>query len=78
MDACTHLEMIKQRSYHDGITGSGGEIDVVRIGGDPTVPLLDVACHILTNTLDALARTVGPFNAQEWTLIQTEPAASIT
>lgn len=52
----------KCNPYHNGITGSSGEIDVVRVGGDSTVSLLDVACNILTYTLNALASTIGPLN----------------
>lgn len=51
----------KKKTYHDGITGSSGQVNVVRVGGDSTISLLYVACHILTDALDALAGTVGPF-----------------
>lgn len=47
--------------YHDGIAGSGAEVDVVGVGGDPAVPPLDVARHILPDALDPLAGAVGPF-----------------
>lgn len=46
--------------YHDGVAGSGGEVDVVGVGGDSAVPLLDVARHVLPDALDALARAVRP------------------
>lgn len=52
-------------TYHNGITGPGGEVDVVRVGGDPTVPLLYVASHILTDALNSLAGTVGPFRTTQ-------------
>lgn len=48
--------------YHDGITGPCGEVDVVGVGRDSTISPLYVARHILTDTLDPLAGTVGPFN----------------
>lgn len=47
--------------YHNGITGPRGEVDVVGVGGDAPVPLLYVACHILTDAFNPLAGTVGPF-----------------
>lgn len=51
--------------YHDGFAGSGAEVDVVGVGGDPAVPPLDVARHVLPDALDPLAGTVGPLNAPE-------------
>lgn len=47
------------KSYHDGVAGARGEVDVVWVGGDPAVSLLDVARHILAHALDALAGAVG-------------------
>lgn len=49
--------------YHDGIAGPGGQIDVVGVRGDSAVPPLDVARHILTDALDALAGAVGTWSA---------------
>lgn len=51
--------------YHNGITGSGGEVNVVRVGGDSTISPLYVACHVLPDALDALAGAVGPLNTRE-------------
>lgn len=51
--------------YHNAVAGSGGEVDVVGVGPDPTIPLLDVASHILPDALDPLAGAVGPFNATQ-------------
>lgn len=56
------------QSYHNGITGPGGEVYVVRVGGYPAISPLYVAGHILTDALDALAGTVGPWNTWKWTL----------
>lgn len=52
----------KGNHYHNGITGPSGEVDVVRVGGDSTISPLYVARHILTDTLNALAGTVGPLD----------------
>ena len=46
-------------TYHDGIAGAGGEVDVVMVGGDASVPLLDVAGHVPSDAFDTLAGTVG-------------------
>lgn len=51
--------------YHDAVAGSGGEVDVVGVGRDPAISLLDVARHILPDALDPLAGAVGPLNASE-------------
>lgn len=51
--------------YHDAVAGSGGEVDVVGVGRDPAISLLDVARHILPDALDPLAGGVGPLNAPE-------------
>lgn len=64
--------------YHNCITGPSREVDVVRVGRDSTISLFNVACHILTYTLDALAGTVRPLNARECTLIQTTTALFVS
>ena len=46
-------------TYHDGVAGAGGEEDVLMAGGDASVPLLDVAGHVLPDAFDTLAGTVG-------------------
>lgn len=55
----------QSNTYHDGVAGPRGEIDVIRVGRDSTISLLYVARHILTDALDALAGTVGTLNEHE-------------
>lgn len=62
------LEM-RNQSYHNGITGPSGEVYVVRVGGYPAISALYVARHILTDVLDALTGTVGPWNTWRRTLV---------
>lgn len=45
--------------YHDAVAGARGEIDIVGVAGNATVPPLDVASHVLQHTVDALAGAVS-------------------
>lgn len=63
--------------YHDAVAGSRGEVDVVGVGRDPAISLLDVVRYILPDALDPLAGAVGPLNAPEGTLIGADDSASI-
>lgn len=58
--------------YHNAVAGSGGEVDVVRVGRDPAVSILDVLSHILPDALDPLTGAVGPLNTTQRTLIGAE------
>ena len=55
-------ETLKTKPYHNGVAGPSRKVDVVRIGGDSTISLLYVACHILADALNALTGAVGPLN----------------
>lgn len=47
-------------SYHDPVTGAGGEVHVIPVRRDPAVSPCDVIGNIPADTVHPLARTVGP------------------
>lgn len=47
-------------TYRNAITGSSGQVNVVRVCRHATISPGDVGSHILTDAVDALASTVRP------------------